>query len=200
MFVTFEGTEGAGKSTQIRLLIDYLRRERKADVVHAVEPGGTPLGRKIRRLLLHSEDPIAPRTEALLYMASRAELVDEVIRPALKRRSIVICDRWLDATVAYQGYGSGVDVRWIERLGRDVTGGLQPTISFFLDVPVRTGLKRVRQRGALDRIESRAASFHDRVRAGYLALVRRHRRFRRIPVTSVEETHRLIREAVDRVF
>ena len=199
MFITFEGTEGAGKSTQIKLLCGYLR-SRKKRVLQTVEPGGTGLGAEIRDLLLHTRHPATPQTETLLYMASRAQLAEEVLRPALKARKVVICDRWLDATVAYQGYGSGVDVKWIERLGRDITRGLVPDLTFFLDLPVKTGLQRARKRGKPDRIESRAETFHQRVYKGYCALARRHRRFRCIPVTTVEETQALIRRHVDRVL
>lgn len=200
MFITFEGTEGAGKSTQIRLLSEYLTKK-KLPVAVTLEPGGTELGLRIRQILLSSSYPILPTTETLLYMASRAQLVDEVIAPALQSGKIVICDRWVDATVAYQGHGSGVDMKLILQLAREVTRGLTPDLTFFLDLDVRTGLKRVASRGEPDRIESRALSFHEKVRRGYLALARRHRkRIRRIPVTSVDETQTLIREAVDRVL
>ena len=199
MFITFEGTEGAGKSTQIKLLCSYLL-SKKRTVLQTVEPGGTGLGAEIRDLLLHTQYSATPQAETLLYMASRAQLVDEVLRPALKAGHVVICDRWLDATVAYQGYGSGVDVKWIERLGQDITQGIMPDLTFFLDLPVGTGLERARKRGKPDRIESRARAFHDRVRRGYLDLVRRHKRFRRIPVTTIETTQKLIREQVDRVL
>lgn len=199
MFITFEGTEGSGKSTQCRLLCDFLRR-RGHKVLRAAEPGGTRLSRALRRLLLRARFPIGAEAETLLYMASRAELVREVLRPALRRRKIVVCDRWLDATFAYQGYGLGVDPRWIEAVAQPITRGLRPDLTLFLDVPLGTGLARARRRGTPDRIERRALKFHERVRRGYLALERKHRRIVRIPVTAFAETQARIREAVLRVL
>ncbi len=200
MFITFEGTEGAGKSTQIQLLCEYLAKK-KRPVAVTLEPGGTELGLRIRQILLSSSYPILPTTETLLYMASRAQLVDEVVAPALKAGKIVICDRWVDATIAYQGYGSGVDLKLIRALARMVTRGIRPDLTLFLDLDVRTGLKRVVSRGEPDRIEKRALSFHEKVRRGYLELARRFpKRIRRIPVTTVEETQARIREAVNRVL
>ncbi len=199
MFITFEGTEGSGKSTHIRLLAQHLK-EKGLDVLETAEPGGTELGARVRALLLEAPYPISPEAETLLYMASRANLVREVIRPALKARKIVLCDRWLDATIAYQGYGLGIDVAWIRAVARKVTGGLEPDLTFFLDVAVETGLKRVEGRGKLDRIEKRTLAFHKKVRAGYLALARKHRRIRTIPVTSLPETQELIRREAGHVL
>jgi len=200
MFITFEGTEGAGKSTQIRLLCEYLKKK-KLKILQTFEPGGTELGQAIRRLLLEATHPISSETETLLYMASRAQLVSEVIAPALKERKIVICDRWVDATLAYQGYGLGVDLGFIKSLAERVTRGLEPDLTLFLDLDVRTGLERALSRGKPDRIESRARVFHQRVRKGYLALAKKNpKRIRRISVTTVEQTQQLIREAVDHVL
>lgn len=199
LFITLEGTEGCGKSTQSALLCDYLQKKRRK-VFKTLEPGGTELGLAIRKLLLGARYSISPEAETLLYMASRAHLVREVIRPQLKAGKIVICDRWLDATVAYQGYGLGVDLAWIDAVAKEVTQGLKPDLTLFLDLPVKQGLERARKRGKPDRIEKRHLSFHEKVRKGYLALARKHRRIARIPVTTVEETQAMIRRAVDRVL
>ena len=170
-FITFEGPEGSGKSTQVRALALWLHR-RGHRVLTLREPGGTLLGERLRRVLLSpATGKLNSRTEAFLYMAARAELVDAIIHPALARGMIVLCDRFLDSTLAYQGYGSGVDVLALRRMGRLATGDLSPDVTFLLDLPAAVGLRRVR--GAKDRIERRAASFHERVRRGFLALARR---------------------------
>ena len=170
LFITFEGTEGGGKSTQARLLAAWLRRQGRR-VITLREPGDTPLGERLRRLLLSpSTGSVSARAEAFLYMAARAQLVDAVIAPALTRSLVVVCDRFLDATLAYQGYGSGLDVASLRQLGRVATRGLEPNVTFLLDLPSSAGLRRIA--GPKDRIERRAAAFHERVRRGYLALAR----------------------------
>ena len=163
MFITLEGTEGCGKSTQAALLCEYLKKSRRR-FFKTVEPGGTELGQAIRKLLLEASYSISPEAETLLYMASRAHLVREVIQPKLKAGNIVVCDRWLDATVAYQGYGLGVDLKWIKAVAKEVTQGLEPDLTLFLDLPVRQGLERARKRGKPDRIENRNLNFHKKVR------------------------------------
>jgi dTMP kinase len=166
-FITFEGSEGSGKSTQSGLLVAFLK-EKGFRVLHLREPGGTSLSEKIRQLLLdRSSGGMTPECEMLLYMASRAQTVSEVIRPALKKRMIVVCDRFLDSTLAYQGYGLGVDLRLIREMGAFATGGLKPDLTFLMDVPVEQGLCH---RGTKDRIEQRSLEYHRRVRKGYLAL------------------------------
>ncbi len=175
-FITFEGPEGSGKSTQARALAAWLRREGHR-VVTLREPGDTPLGERVRRLLLSpSTGAISPRADAFLYMTARAQLVEAAIKPALSRGAVVICDRFLDATLAYQGYGSGLDVDALRCIGDFATQGLHPSLTILLDLPPADGLRRIR--GGKDRIERRAAAFHQRVRRGYLALARREpRRF-----------------------
>ena len=133
-------------------------------------------------------------------MASRSELVDKVILPALKEGKVVVSDRWLDATIAYQGYGLGVDTQWIVSLGKKATQGLRPDLTLFLDLPVQTGLRRIKARGHLDRIEKRSLAFHKRVRQGYLALAKKENRIVRIPVTTIEKTHQAIQKEVHRVL
>jgi len=174
-FVTLEGPDGSGKTTQIALLADRLRQAGRA-VVITREPGGTPFGERVRDLLLGTDAAgIDPRTEVLLFCAARTELVTRVVVPALAAGRIVVCDRYADATLAYQGYGRGVDLAWISALGRTVTGGLVPDRTVLLDLPVETGLAR-RPAAEWNRLDAASLAFHRRVRAGYLALADREPR------------------------
>ncbi len=199
LFIVFEGIEGSGKSTQAALIEKYLKRKGRA-VLMTREPGGTPFGTKIREILLNGKDRLRPETETLLYMASRSELVERVIAPALKAGTIVICDRWLDATLAYQGYGSGVDLKWIRLLARNVVRGVRPDATIFLTLPAKEGLRRAKKRGALDKIESRALAFHQRVEAGYRRLTRSGRRAHVVVPGTIEETHASVRKIIDRLI
>lgn len=165
-FVTLEGIEGCGKSTQARLLAEALGPE----AVLTREPGGTALGHSVRELLLHRPGRVEPAAEVLLYFADRAQHVAEVIRPALAAGLTVVCDRYVDSSYAYQGYGRGLPLELLQAAWRLATGGLTPDVTVFIDVPVELGLARIGQRGALDRLEGEARAFHERVRAGYLAL------------------------------
>lgn len=169
-FVTFEGIEGSGKSTQLGLLIARLRAD-GWPVREAREPGGTGLGEGIRRLLLARElGPMTAEAEVFLYLASRAELTRAVIRPALERGEVVVCDRYADSTLAYQGYGRCLELGRVRELNRVATGGLGPDLTILLDLPVDEGLARLEPRGGgpQDRIEAEDPAFHRRVRAGYL--------------------------------
>ncbi len=169
-FITFEGSEGCGKSTQSKLLHRYLKANGH-DVVYLREPGGTKISEKIRKILLDARNTgMDVQCEMLLYMASRAQIVTEIIRPSLKQGKIVICDRFLDSTLAYQGYGLGMDKTLIRSIGYFATGGLKPDLTIFLDLPVEKGLN-VRKR-AKDRIEQRSIDYHKRVRRGYLMLAK----------------------------
>ena len=180
MFVTFEGVEGAGKSTQIALAEQWL-----IDKGHAVlttrQPGGCSLGLELRRMLLDARNThIAPTAELFLYLADRAQHVAEVIRPALAQGTTVLCDRYHDSTVAYQGFGRGLDVEHLLALGQLATGGLAPDCTLLLDLPVDTGLARARGRnvatGAAQsegRFEAEHLEFHQKVRHGFLALAAR---------------------------
>ncbi|MER3481030.1 MAG: dTMP kinase [Meiothermus sp.] len=168
LFITLEGPEGAGKSTQVRLLTPWLEAQGRG-VVATREPGGGGwLGPEIRRLVLMSE-PMSPEAEYLLYSADRAEHVRKVIEPGLREGKVVLCDRYLDSSLAYQGYGRGLDLGWLWAVAVGATGGLVPHKTFLLDLPPEVGLARFQGR---DRLEREPLEFHRRVRAGYLELAR----------------------------
>lgn len=169
MFFTFEGIDGCGKSTQVGLLRDYFLSAGR-EVVVTREPGGTALAEAVRNYLLHSEQPLEPRAELLLFGASRAQHVAEIIRPALGRGAIVLCDRFADSSLAYQGAGLGLPTDFIRQMNAFATGGLQPDKTFLLDVDVAIGqARRAAQRGE-DRIEARGLEFQEKVRQGYLTI------------------------------
>jgi dTMP kinase len=167
LFITFEGSEGCGKSTQSRLLYEYLKKKR-CKVIYVREPGGTKISEKIRKVLLDPKNHITPICETLLYMAARAQIVNEIIRPALSKGKIIICDRFLDSTVAYQGYGLGIDIKTIKYIGDFVTGGIKPDLTILLDLDTKKGLRACGR--VKDRIEERSLAYHLRVRRGYLKI------------------------------
>jgi len=171
VFITFEGPEGAGKTTQVNLLAEALRADGRR-VVATHEPGGTVLGEDIRRILLAPGGTISPRAEALLFVAARSQLVDEVIRPALARGEIVLCDRFSDSTIAYQAGGRGLARDAIESLITFATGGLEPDLTFLLDLAAAAGLNR-KHGGSRTRLDLENLAFHERVRVMYLDLARR---------------------------
>jgi len=172
LFITLEGGDGAGKTTQAELLQEWLE-EHGRTVLRTREPGGTPLGVAIRRLLLHDEAAIAPRAEALLYAADRAHHVATVVRPALARGEVVLQDRYLDSSVAYQGAGRVLDPQEIRELSLWATDGLLPDLTILLDLAAGAArARREASRAAPDRMEAEADAFHERVREGYLALAR----------------------------
>lgn len=171
MFITFEGPEGGGKSTQIRLLADYLRLNGyRVDTLR--EPGGTAIGDQIRDVLHDTANTgMVPMTEVMLYSASRAQLVTECIRPALAEGRIVLCDRFADSTLAYQGYGRELDMGVLATLTAFATGSLRPDLTILLDLDVSRGLSRRRDEGEeMNRLDLEAVSFHERVRGGYHVL------------------------------
>lgn len=185
IFITFEGPEGCGKSTHSKLLYDYLKK-RSYDCIRTREPGGTKMGEEIRRILLHSDGmAISDLGELFLFEAARSQIVREVIAPAIVDKRIVICDRFGDATVAYQGYGGGLPVSVIKTLNNAATGGLKPDLTVLLDVDTMVGLKRARSKG-VDRMEKKDVVYHKRVRRGYLELAKSEPS--RIKVIKVEDT------------
>jgi dTMP kinase len=176
VFITFEGIEGSGKSVQARLLVQRLRNN-NVPVVQTREPGGTPLGDHVRELvLLRGELKTTPQAEALLMCTSRAQLVSDVIRPALTRGETVVCDRFSDSTLAYQGYGRGLPIAQLEAVISFATAGLAPDMTILLELPVEDGLARKQAQPAVawNRFESEAYEFHSRVRAGYHELARQN--------------------------
>lgn len=169
LFITFEGGEGCGKSSQARALYRKLSQS-AIPALHTQEPGGTPLGKKIARWLKWNlEAEISPLTELLLFNASRAQLVTEVIQPALEEGKIVICDRYTDSTTAYQSYGRGLDLAMVLSINKMATHGLEPELTILLDLPVEAGLARKGKR-QLDRFERESLAFHQRVRDSYLKM------------------------------
>jgi len=179
LFITFEGVEGSGKTSQIQHLKKYLTQK---GIPYRVtrEPGGSPIGEKVRKILLDPEHrEMVPATELLLYEAARAQHVKEVLKPLLKKGGIILCDRFCDATLAYQGYGRRIDLKWIARLNRLASQGVKPDVTFLLDCPSVVGLNRAIQRNRTlrqereERFEKEEIQFHHRVRKGYLAIARK---------------------------
>ncbi len=205
VFVTFEGIEGSGKSTQIGLLADHLTASGRP-VTLTREPGGTPIGDQVRKILLDpASKGLDPVAELLLYAASRAQHLREVVLPALEKGRVVLCDRFSDATLAYQGHGRGLDIDMIRALDRIVTGGRRPDLTILLDIGAAAGLARARGRNSSrqleheGRFENEEAAFHRRVREGYLALAKEQpERFRVVDASrSPAEVGQEIREIVD---
>ena len=171
-FITLDGPEGSGKSTQARRLVAGLRQAGYR-VTFLRDPGSTPLGRSLRRLLLHTREPLPPLTEALLFIGGRVRLVEDKIAPALRQGRVVVCDRFHDSTVVYQGYGGGVPVAPLDAIGRRAVGGVMPSLTLLLHVDRRRGFARLRR--SKDRMERKADGFHGRVARGYLAWAARQR-------------------------
>ena len=177
MFITFEGIEGSGKSTLLELVVGKLQR-RGVEILKTREPGGTALGNAVRALFLDPASKIEPMAEVMLLCASRAQLCTEVIRPALRAGKMVLCDRFYDATIAYQGYGRGLDIEELLGLCLAATSGLTPDLTFVLDLPPETSRERVLARSnadghAVDRMERESLEFHRAVRDGYLDMAQR---------------------------
>lgn len=169
-FITFEGSEGSGKSTQIELAQQYLESKGK-NVLFLREPGGVKISENIRNILLDTETKdMTDECETLLYMAARAQLVSEIIIPALNSGKVILCDRFLDSTVAYQGYGNGVNIEKIKNIGEFVTQGFYPDLTFLFDLNVEEGFARINR--SKDRIEQRGIDYHSRVRSGYLEIAK----------------------------
>jgi dTMP kinase len=194
VFITFEGVEGCGKTTQIALLRDWFLA-RGQQVLVTREPGGTPIAEAIRAVLLDTDhEAMSPTAELLLYEAARAQHVDEKIRPALDAGAVVLCDRFADSTTAYQGAGRGSPPEAVEALHRIATHGVWPDLTLLIDLPVEIGLERARQRGRADRMEAQAIAFHQRVRAGFLERARREPQ--RIKIIDGDQPIETIAEAI----
>ncbi|MDO8525801.1 MAG: dTMP kinase [Candidatus Omnitrophota bacterium] len=201
VFITFEGPEGCGKSTHSRLLRDFLKAG-GYECLLTREPGGTRAGEEIRRVLLDSAGAeMSSLTELFLFEAARSQIVEELIVPSLARGRIVVCDRFTDATVCYQGYAGGVDLKSIDTLNAAATGGLKPDLTILLDIDTVTGLGRAKSKGP-DRMERKKLIYHKRVRAGYLKLAKKFpRRIKVIKVSgSIEDTQALVRREAERVI
>jgi len=167
MFITLEGPEGSGKSSQLPLLAEFLRAQGR-DVICTREPGGTKIGDQIREVLVRMDNvELHPRTEILLFLSARAQLVEELILPSLADGKIVICDRYGDSTLAYQGYGHGLDLEKLRMMLEFATNGLKPDLTILLDVDVLVGLKRKKVKDEWNRLDAYEISFHERVREGY---------------------------------
>lgn len=188
MFITFEGIDGCGKSTQIGLLTDWLEK-RKANFVLVREPGGTPVGEKIRTILLDKEnDGMSTVAELLLFEAARAQIVSERIRPALCEGRYVICDRFFDSTYAYQGVARNLGTDLVNGLNRMAAGGLEPDLTFFLDISVDESFKRRRSRAIEDdRIELLGRDFQNKVRGGYLEAAKASQRIKTVDASGTPE-------------
>ena len=170
MFITLEGPEGSGKSSQVGPLAEFLRQGGR-EVLTTREPGGTQISDQVRAVLMRMDNTsMHPRTEILLFLAARAQLVEEVIRPALQRGKIVLSDRYADSTLAYQGYGHGTNLDRLRSLLEFTTGGLKPDLTLLLDVDVEKGLGRKRRGNEWNRLDDYDVAFHQRVRQGYLIL------------------------------
>lgn len=199
MFITFEGSEGSGKSTQMALLGEYLIQKGYL-VLQTREPGGTPIGEQIREVLHNLENTaMHQRTEILLFQAARAQHVEELIKPHLEQGWIVLCDRYADSTLAYQGYGYQRELQPIQEIIRFATGGLNPHLTIFLDVEVQQGLHRRATGGEWNRLDTYQLDFYQRVRAGYLQMVNSEpERWVVIDATSsTQEVQQMIRKVVD---
>ena len=199
MFISFEGIDKGGKSTQISLLVNYLKK-RSYQVVQTCEPGGTRLGKEIERILLGSSvGQIGDKAELFLYLADRSEHVKKVVKPALEKDKIVISDRFADASIAYQGYGRGLDIHWIDKLNKRATQGICPELTFLLDIDPELAKKRSKEK---DRIENEEIAFHQRVRQGYLEIARLYPNRVRIlsGQESIEDIHLAIRKDIIRIL
>lgn len=188
LFITFEGADGCGKTTQLNLLKEYLEKN-GYNVLVTREPGGKGLGEKFREILLNYDGVVSERCESFLFLADRAQNIDTIVKPAINVGKIVLCDRHIDSSVAYQGYGRGLDIEEIKQLNTLATGGLLPDLTLVFDIDIETSMKRVGKEK--DRMESAGNEFFNRVRNGYLELAKHEpKRIKVVNSTgSIEEIH-----------
>jgi dTMP kinase len=200
-FITFEGIDGSGKSTQLRMLAGELRL-RGVDVIETRQPGGTPLGRRLREAFLETEEAVAPMAEMLLFAADRAQHVELLIKPALAAGRVVISDRYADATFAYQGAGRGFDEKTVNQVIKLATGGLKPDLTLFFDISIENALKRMSARNEtgekVNRMDFEAIEFYERVRDAYLGISKREpKRFKPVDANgSIAEIHASVLQSV----
>lgn len=189
IFITFEGADGCGKTTQMNLLADYLKGKGQ-DVLVTREPGAKGLGEKLREILLNYDGDVSSVCESFLFLADRAQHIDTIVIPAVNEGKVVLCDRHIDSTVAYQGYGRGLDIQQINMLNNIATSNRKPDLTFVFDIDVETSMKRVGNEK--DRMESAGKDFHNRVRNGYLELAKQEpNRIKVIDATkSIDEIHK----------
>ena len=199
LFITFEGPDGCGKTTQMKLLAEYFEKKGK-EVVLTREPGGKGLGEKVREILLNYDGEVSDRCESFLFLADRAQNIDIIVNPAVKEGKIVLCDRHIDSTVAYQGYGRGLNIDRINMLNNLATNVKKPDLTLVFDVDVETSMKRVGKEK--DRMESAGIDFHNRVRKGYLELAKQEpKRIKVLDATkSIEEIHKDVINILAEVF
>ncbi len=196
LFITFEGADGCGKTTQIKLIDEYLRN-RGYKTLLTREPGSVGLGEKVREILLNYDGEVSPTCESFLFLADRAQNIDCIIKPAIKNGTIVLCDRHTDSTIAYQGYGRGVNIDELTRLNNIATGGMKPDLTFVFDVDIETSQTRVGTEK--DRMESAGREFFERVRQGFLEIAKSEpERVKVIDSTqSIENIHKRVTEYVE---
>lgn len=198
-FITFEGADGCGKTTQLELLADYLKEKNK-EVIITREPGAKGLGEKIREILLNYDGEVSDRCESFLFLADRAQHIDMIVNPAVEAGKIVLCDRHIDSSVAYQGYGRGLDIEQIDRLNMLATNDRRPDLTLVFDIDVETSMKRVGKEK--DRMESAGVEFFNRVRKGYLELAKQEpERIRVLDATkSIEEIHNEVVKIISELY
>ena len=198
LFITFEGADGCGKTTQIKLLDEYLRARGKSTLLTR-EPGAKGLGVKLREILLNYEGPVSPNCESFLFLADRAQHIDCIIKPALEEGKIVLCDRHTDSTVAYQGYGRGLDIKQINMLNNIAVNGIKPDLTMVFDIDIQTSLSRVGN--DKDRMESAGIEFFNRVRNGYLEIAEKEPE--RVKIINASDTidniHKKVVELVEKL-
>lgn len=195
LFITFEGIDGCGKSTQLNLLADYLKAK-GLEVIITREPGAVGLGEKLREILLNYEGEVSSNCEAFLFLADRAQHIDTLVKPAIEAGKIVLCDRHTDSTIAYQGYGRGVDLEQIKMLNKLATSGLKPDLTFIFDIDMETSQERVGKNK--DRMESAGLEFHKRVKNGFLEIAKAEPE--RVKVLSGQDSIENIFKEVKEIF